>query len=203
VPSTSKIVLASARLRTLLFAMPSGRTHDRITLWSLLPIASTTYLLSQRASVTLFLAGGYLFSGLMFGPDLDTHSSQYRRWGWLRWIWLPYRRAMRHRSLWSHGVVIGTIGRILYLVGLVGLLVLLGLLVWEISLWLSDAPNIVWQTAQQGINFGLVELGRSLQTYPLEWMGALVGLELGSLSHSISDWLVSAVKRRQRSKRVK
>jgi len=183
--------------------MPSGRTHDRITLWSLLPIASTTYLLSQRASVTLLLAGGYLFSGLMFGPDLDTHSSQYRRWGWLRWIWLPYRRAMRHRSLWSHGIVIGTIGRILYLVGLVGLLVLLGLLVWEISLWLSDSPNLVWQTAQQGINFGLVELGRSLQTYPLEWMGALVGLELGSLSHSLSDWLVSAVKRRQRSKRVK
>jgi len=181
--------------------MHSGRTHDSITLWSLLPVTGCAYLVSQKPTVTLLLAGGYLFGGLMFGPDLDTHSCQYRRWGALRWGWLPYRRAMRHRSQWSHGMLIGTVGRLFYLLSLVSCGALLALLLWEIVLWLGDRPSHTTTIAHQMLETSLVWFSTSVQTYPGEWLGAFLGLELGAMSHSLSDWIVSTVKRRQRSKR--
>jgi len=95
--------------------MPSGRTHDRITLWTLPLVSGIAYFLTQSGKLALILAGGFLFSGLMFGPDLDIHSVQYKRWGWLRWIWIPYRSAIRHRSHFSHGLIIGTFLRWVYL----------------------------------------------------------------------------------------
>ena len=61
--------------------MPSGITHDRITLWTLPWIAGIGYGITHNGELTLILAGGFLFSGLMFGPDLDIHSIQYKRWG--------------------------------------------------------------------------------------------------------------------------
>ncbi len=64
--------------------MPSGRTHDRITLWCLPIVAVGTYMLTQQLPWMLIASGGFLFGGLMFGPDLDIHSVQYKRWGILR-----------------------------------------------------------------------------------------------------------------------
>lgn len=95
--------------------MPSGLTHDRITLWTLPWIVGITYGFTRNGEVTLILSGGFLFSGLMFGPDLDIHSIQYKRWGFLKGIWLPYRNFLRHRSIFSHGLIIGTCVRVLYL----------------------------------------------------------------------------------------
>ena len=83
--------------------MPSGRTHDRITLWSLPLVMTLSFRATADILLTLIVSSGFLFGGFMFGPDLDIHSVQYRRWGWFRWIWLPYRGSMRHRSILSHG----------------------------------------------------------------------------------------------------
>src|SRR5918998_3916008 len=55
-----------------------------------------------------------LFGGLMFGPDLDIQSRQYTRWGVFRFLWLPYRAFFRHRSRWSHGIIFGTLIRVVY-----------------------------------------------------------------------------------------
>ena len=66
--------------------MPSGQIHDRITLWSLPWIVVVSLLVTRNGSLTLILAGGFLFSGLMFGPDLDIHSIQFKRWGILGFI---------------------------------------------------------------------------------------------------------------------
>ena len=101
--------------------MPSGITHDRITLWVLPWIAGICYALTRNGELTLIVAGGFLFSGLMFGPDLDIYSLQYKRWGILRVIWLPYRMMLPHRSLFSHGPIIGTCCRLLYLFAIVAL----------------------------------------------------------------------------------
>lgn len=174
--------------------MPSGRTHDSITLWSLPLIAGATFERTHSASLTLILSGGYLFSGLMFGPDLDIHSQQYKRWGILRWIWLPYRRSMRHRSFLSHGVIVGTLIRIVYLLswllaalGLVGLLSAIAyVLVGEAATWMQ-AIERYWPLARDGV-------GRSLQHHLPEWFALLLGLELGACSHSLSDWLSSRYK---------
>ena len=94
--------------------MPSGVVHDRITIWILPWVVGITYCLTRSAELTLILAGGYLFSGMMFGPDLDIRSIQYKRWGIIRGIWLPYRRFLRHRSAWSHGFLLGTFVRLIY-----------------------------------------------------------------------------------------
>lgn len=164
--------------------MPSGRTHDRITLWSLPFLAGLTFALTRNANVTLLLLGGFLFSGLMFGPDLDIHSRQFIRWGWLRWIWIPYQKAIRHRSVFSHGVIIGTIVRSLYLAFFLSIL---GFLVLGIAQFFGNV-NWNWQMV-------VAMMQRSLSQYPHEWLALIVGLELGAFSHYISDWGGSTYKR--------
>lgn len=72
--------------------MPSGRTHDRITLWALPFVTGVAFWQTKSGHLTLLITGGFLFGGLMFGPDLDIYSRQYQRWGFLRFIWLPYQK---------------------------------------------------------------------------------------------------------------
>ncbi|XGB41796.1 MAG: metal-binding protein [Nodosilinea sp. LVE1205-7] len=94
--------------------MSSGQTHDRITFYSLPLVMLATLGVTHSLWLMLWVGLGFLVGGLLLGPDLDIHSVQYKRWGWLRWIWLPYRGSMRHRSFWSHGPIIGTTVRVIY-----------------------------------------------------------------------------------------
>jgi uncharacterized metal-binding protein len=163
--------------------MPSGRTHDRITLWSLPWVTVGTWWLTRSSDVALTLGGGFLFSGLMFGPDLDINSRQFQRWGILRSLWIPYQKMVRHRSIWSHGLIVGTIGRCLYLgiwclIILVPALALLGYKGWQSQL-IELQPYLT-----------------SIFRHHL-FLSLLIGLELGAMSHSISDRIGSAYKKRQ------
>ena len=164
--------------------MPSGRTHDRITLWGLPLVTGITFALSWSGNITLILAGAYLFSGLMFSPDLDLYSRPYQRWGYFRWIWIPYQKTLRHRSLLSHGLIIGTTLRILYLscwLSILGIFLLgIAQLVWDVG-W-------NWQILTQAVK-------RSLSQDTAEWIAVCLGLELGAISHIISDWGSSTYKR--------
>ncbi len=159
--------------------MPSGRTHDRIT-WLSAPLAVGTALALSADWQAAFACGAaYVFSGLMFGGDLDIHSVQYLRWGPVRWIWLPYRRLMSHRSPLSHGLVIGTIGRLLYLALVVSLCT-------AAITWVGH-----WTLHPEGL-YSWVR-GHWLL---LTWIA--LGLEAGALSHSLSDWIGSRLKRIQK-----
>jgi uncharacterized metal-binding protein len=164
--------------------MSSGRTHDRITLISLPILTGISLMLTRNAELTLWVAGSFLFGGLMFGPDLDIHSNQSIRWGWLRWMWQPYRQAIPHRSALSHGPLIGTICRLLY-VGLWA--VLLGLL------YQSACHFLKWPTWTE------VQIWRSMQQFVTKnsttLLGILVGLEVGSMSHYSADFLSSLSKK--------
>jgi len=183
--------------------MPSGATHDRITLWSLPLVVGLSYQSTRSGGLTLLVAGGYLFSGLMFGPDLDIHSRHYRRWGLLRWIWLPYRRGMKHRSLLSHGPLIGTIVRLVYLslwLGGLGLIaVALGAIAAET---LGQVPN-GWEFSRQMITQSQEGLGRSLQVYWKQGLALVLGMELGAFSHVLSDWSAGVGNRWKRRVRGK
>ncbi len=183
--------------------MPSGRRHDSITLWTLPLVVGVAFERTGNGTLTLLVSGGYLFSGLMFGPDLDIYSRQYQRWGPLRWIWLPYRRHLRHRSFWSHGPLVGTVGRVLYLLvwlSLGGLAIALGGAI--VAYLLSRLPG--WhQVLQQGLSFSSQWVGQSLQQDFSHWLAVLIGLELGAISHSLSDWLGSAYYRLRRPRRAR
>ncbi len=182
--------------------MPSGRRHDSITLWTLPWVVGLTFERTRNGVLTLAVAGGFLFSGLMFGPDLDIYSRQYQRWGPLRWIWLPYRRHMRHRSFWSHGPLVGTVGRVLYLAAWLGIGGIVAVLVCAIAAYgLGKLPD--WhQAVEQIVNGGWLWLGRSLQQDAPLWIALWIGLELGAMSHSLCDWLGSAYRRLRRPRRA-
>ncbi|MBW4554828.1 MAG: metal-binding protein [Trichormus sp. ATA11-4-KO1] len=167
--------------------MPSGRTHDRITLYALPFIAGVTFWQTGSSNVTLLVAGGFMFGGLMFGPDLDIYSRQFQRWGFLRWIWLPYQKSLRHRSFLSHGPIIGTTLRVIYLGCLLAILAIVMLMIAQ------KLGNITFTWQDLG---GI--LGRSLAVYGTEYLALFLGLELGAMSHSLSDWGGSAYKRVQK-----
>jgi uncharacterized metal-binding protein len=155
-----------------------------VTLWSLPIIAGGTLLTTYRADLAFWVSGGFLFSGLIFGPDLDLYSFHYKRWGKLRWLWRPYQKVIKHRSIWSHGPIIGTIGRILYLslwLGLVGLF----------YLGIARFAGANTYTGQQLLGILQHSIARNSPVY----LALFCGLELGAMSHYTSDWLVSTFKR--------
>lgn len=171
--------------------MSSGRTHDRITLWTLPLVVLVAFRITLNGWLTVVVCLGFLLGGWVLGPDLDIHSVQYKRWGWFRWIWLPYRGRVRHRSTWSHGPIIGTLVRVLYL-----------------SAWLTLggvlAITLLNQAGRTALSWGDMVRGLrwGLQTYWPWWLALVVGLELGALSHYTADWLSSSLKR-QRRRRAK
>jgi uncharacterized metal-binding protein len=183
--TTSKYFLHSyPQTHTPQSTLPSGRTHDRVTLWSLPLIASGTLYATARADLAFWVSGGFLFSGLIFGPDLDLYSFHYKRWGMLRWMWRPYQKAIKHRSIWSHGPIVGTIGRILYLS------------LWSIlaGLLYLGIVQLLWGRAYTGKQL-LTIFQHSIDRDKLVYIALFCGLELGAMSHYVSDWLVSTFKR--------
>jgi len=128
----------------------------------------------------------------MLGPDLDIHSIQYRRWGPLRWIWLPYQKALKHRSQLSHGPIIGTAVRVMYLSVWIALFAIITV----------ELLNLVWdaQLTWQSLRTPFKHL---FHQYLAQWLAILFGLELGALSHSASDMVGSYWVRRKRSKNTR
>ena len=171
--------------------MPSGRTHDRITLYCL-PFVLALSLLTTSLGLTVIIALSFLVGGFMLGPDLDIHSIQYNRWGPVRWIWLPYQKALKHRSKLSHGPIIGTALRVIYLAVWIALLTILTV----------ELLNAIWDAQ---LTWGSIKatVRLLLKNYASEWIAILVGLELGAISHSASDVLGSALGRRKRRKKKK
>jgi uncharacterized metal-binding protein len=164
--------------------MPSGRTHDRITIWALPMVVGVTFWQTRNGNVTLLVATGFMLGGLMFGPDLDIYSRQFQRWGWLRWIWLPYQKSLRHRSIFSHGPLIGTTLRVIYFSIFISIITIFGLLIAE------KVGNMAlnWQGLGNGILSAIAQ-------YKTEFIALFLGLEAGAMSHSLSDWTGSAYKR--------
>ncbi len=139
---------------------------------------------TARADLAFWVSGGFLVSGLIFGPDLDLYSFHYKRWGKLRWLWKPYQKAIKHRSVWSHGPIVGTVGRIVYLGLWLGLASLLYL---GIARWIG----VKTLTGQQLIKIVQHSIESNLPVY----LATFCGLELGAMSHYSSDWIVSTYKR--------
>jgi uncharacterized metal-binding protein len=170
--------------------MPSGRTHDRITFWSLPWVVGFSYLLTRQGEWTLIVGGSFLFSGLMFGPDLDIYSVQYKRWGLLRWMWLPYQSLLRHRSQLSHGFIMGTAFRLLYLTSIIAVIAIPGVAISQL-IWGFDWN---WQKVVNRL------LQLMFQDYFPEAIALVIGLELGAMSHYLSDWIGSRYQRYRRQK---
>lgn len=172
--------------------MPAGKTHDKITFYTAPPIFVMSWLVTQRLDLCVIITVGFVFAGLMFSGDLDVKSVQYKRWGWLRWIWIPYQRLISHRSPLSHGPVLGTVTRLVYL-----------------SLWLIVAYGLLLSFARWGRQEALAEQSQfwvrqwaqQLRERP-EWaLSLVVSLWLGALSHTLADECVSRWKKWRKGKK--
>jgi uncharacterized metal-binding protein len=169
--------------------MPSGRAHDLITIVLAAPAFAAGYAATHRVSIAVIVASSFIFGGLMFGPDLDTRSIQYSRWSILRGLWLPYRSVVKHRSRWSHGLLLGTFLRVLYFTGTLAVGGFVAATIIEIAggfriASFADFANM-W-----------TRLGELFSTYvgKSALVAAFVGVWSGAASHTASDIAVTFIK---------
>ncbi|MBZ9714398.1 DUF2227 family putative metal-binding protein [Deinococcus multiflagellatus] len=91
-----------------------GWQHTALNLSVFAPLAGLGVWAGQD-QVVLAVGAGYLIGTLYVTPDLDLPlNDAARRWGPLRFIWVPYHRLSRHRGM-SHTYVLGPLIRLLYL----------------------------------------------------------------------------------------
>jgi uncharacterized metal-binding protein len=170
--------------------MPSGKTHDAITIILAAPTFAVAWGLSGNLASALVATCAMLFGGLMFGPDLDIQSRQYTRWGVFRFLWLPYRGMFRHRSRWSHGIIFGTLIRVAYFVIVLALIV--SVAVYLRALLVTGAPPSfddvarAWRAIEDGVR-------QSVGGHAL-WAG-LAGLWWGAASHTLTDVTWSVLRK--------
>jgi len=171
--------------------MPSGKTHDLITLLLAAPTFAAAWVLTESVALSVIVTGATLFGGFMFGPDLDILSRQYTRWGVFRFIWFPYRVVFRHRSRWSHGILFGTLIRVFYFAGM--LTVIISASVYLRALFVGGAlPG--WNEvahAWLSIESSIAGLGVNRSAV---W-AVLSGLWWGAASHTLTDVGWSVVRK--------
>lgn len=168
--------------------MPSGKAHDVITLALVPPTAAGTYLLLRDPLLAAIVTIAFVFAGLMFGPDLDTNSRPYRRWGPARLLWYPYRRVVKHRSRFSHGLVFGTLVRTAYFLAVAGLL--FGAFLVARDVYFYNLPASPHEFVD-----GVRRLWFAVATIEPRYLGAgFFGLWWGAASHTLSDVLGSTLR---------
>jgi len=169
--------------------MPSGKTHDAITFLLAIPAAVVGYLATGDPASAVVVAAAFIFGGLMFGPDLDTASRQYSRWFFFRFLWFPYRSFFKHRSRFSHGLVLGALIRVVYLLGAITLAAFLAVYVYTAYSGGKLAGFNEFTGAWRQIgrftrdNFGEFFL-----------LFVFLGLWLGAASHTFTDMAGSFIK---------
>ena len=169
--------------------MPSGKTHDAITFLFAAPVFAAAWKITGSTPISAVVTSAFLFGGLMFGPDLDTMSCQYTRWGVLRFLWYPYQAFFAHRSRWSHGLIFGTLLRVVYFMGVQTICAFLAVYAYAVYSG-GDLPRLA---EFAGIWF---DIGAYLRTNVGEYFlpSVFIGLWLGAASHTLTDMAGSFVK---------
>ncbi len=167
--------------------MPSGKTHDAITLL----LAPPTFAVAGGATGSLMLACvcvcAMLFGGFMFGPDLDIQSRQYTRWGVFRFLWWPYKVMFRHRSRWSHGILFGTLIRVVYFAAMLALVAAAAIYLRAFLVGGAAAPSFDEITATyRTMETGLRHYSGTAAGAHVLW-ALLAGLWWGAASHTLTD----------------
>jgi len=169
--------------------MPSGKTHDAITIILAAPAFAITYLVTRDVWLSTIVTVAFLAGGLLFGPDLDTVSKQYSRWRFIKFLWFPYRTFFKHRSRWTHGLIFGTLLRVVYFMGVATCVAFL--IAYAFAAYTGgELPGIwdftrVWTTLREYSD-------RALGVYGL--IAILIGMWVGAASHTFADIAGSYIK---------
>ncbi len=169
--------------------MPNARTHDAITFLLAVPAALGGYVATRSLAAAVIIAIAFVFGGLMFGPDLDTVSRQYSRWFIFRFLWFPYRSFFKHRSRFSHGLILGALIRVIYFLGVLTVIAFGVTYAWAAYSG-GKLPNFVefsrvWQIIG---NFVRSNFGEHFLLF------VFLGLWFGAASHTFTDMAGTFVK---------
>ena len=169
--------------------MPSGKTHDAVTLVLGAPAFVATYIVTRDAWLASVVTVGFLFGGFMFGPDLDTASKQYSRWWVLKVLWFPYRSFFKHRSRWSHGLMFGSLLRVVYFMGMATCVAFL--IVYAYTIYTGGELPGIWKFPMIWARLrGVAD--RALGSYGT--ISLLAGMWIGAASHTFTDIAGSYIK---------
>jgi uncharacterized metal-binding protein len=104
--------------------MPSGRIHASSSAVLAVPACFLTLGYSGNWTNALACGAGCL-AGIALTPDLDQEGLSSSEYWIIKWtlglgflwmmLWYPYARLCKHRSIISHFPLIGTAGRVAYL----------------------------------------------------------------------------------------
>lgn len=168
--------------------MASGKTHDKITVIMSPFVAAAVFLINFSAtneltSSIIFTFLGviiYIFGGYMFSGDIDIESRETNRWGNFKFIWSLYQKTFSHRSIFTHGFILGPVIRILYIYA-----IYLMICAWLYSL---DLINL---STKEIIKATYTLIGENKQIS----FNIMFALFLGSGLHTITDIIYSFFKR--------
>lgn len=99
--------------------MPNGHVHDTVNVILLtifvLVVSTHDYLKlgSDNVILLVIFSVSFLFGTFFLSPDLDLASVPYKRWGFLRVLWWPYKEAFKHRKM-SHHIIFGPLSIVGY-----------------------------------------------------------------------------------------
>jgi uncharacterized metal-binding protein len=160
--------------------MPSGQTHDRLTVQTSLLLIPATLIATIGQPIVTTLATSAIaalscaVSGIWISPDVDSSGYLKKRYGAFRLVWKPYYKLCHagghyrvngkgtHRSHRSHTPILGSLSRAAYL---------------SLPLLLTN-PGL----------FGVI------QSHPRLFLAVAIGLEVGSMVHILSDWIWSELR---------
>ena len=169
--------------------MPSGKTHDVITVLLAAPAFALAYGFTASLWIAAVVAAAFLFGGFMFGPDLDTASVQFYRWRIFRFFWTPYRIFFRHRSRWTHGLIFGTLFRVVYFMGAATLAAFLA--TWSYMYFAGGEAPFIWDFARVWSKVrGSAESFLGVDALP----AIFVGMWTGAAAHTFADMAGTYVK---------
>ncbi len=129
---------------------------------------------------------GWLFATLVFSPDTDVMPK--KRSGVLQFFLYPYSILFKHRGV-SHGLITGTISRILYAIVMGGLLVYILSRMGHVSFGAQNYWHGLWSFAR--------DYDYAKPSYrALSWL--YLGMAGADACHILLDWLSSLLGRAKR-----
>ena len=137
------------------FIMSDGKTHATATTALIFPVAMASLLLHPSDPFSAMAAGAIgCATGLIIDPDLDIDDITRSEWQMIKklWIvgmlwvtlWYPYAWLIPHRSPLSHWPLLGTAGRVLYLLLWIKLLGMILDVPVPIQLIVTNSLFMIW-----------------------------------------------------------
>lgn len=165
--------------------MPSGKTHDKINfifLFVLTFLFMNVFNFFTFGTIGIVLSMcsfiGFYIGTIYLSPDLDVKSKPFYRWKSLKIIWKPYQKIFSHRSIFTHGILIGDFIRIIYLI------------IWLLPFYFLIKHYLFKNIDELIINF--------ISTQQLFLIFTFLGITLASTFHIVTDLTTTNIKKIKR-----